>query len=237
MLHFRPLVFGLTLPVMNRLCIIVIILASNVMASSWLDLRQRNNPTEISNDIRSLATMTAVPRGNILHEFGQIGITQAMLSTSSGFAWQNQNVAFAIQPLPEWVFSAQLWNLPAQNPVFGYAFGGNYIWSLDNRVEWSSEIQLSQLIGQGTFNQKNLSLTQHYLRIHPSWFSDVALTYNLEHTLYHDIPGLVNQDRNYWIVSGSVGRTIFSSVQLVLNFSAQAASQATSLSLRWGVGN
>lgn len=237
MLRFRPAVLGLTLRLMNRLFFMLVICTVQVFAGSWLDLHQRNDPGQISQDMRNLATMVSVPRQNFLRNFGQVSFTQSILSTRSGLSTQNQQVGFAIQPLPEWIFSGQLWNLPARYPVFGYSCSGNYIWSRDNRVEWSSEVQLNQISGQRTFSQKNVSLTQHYLRINPQWFVGLATTYNLEHTLYSGAPGVRNRDRNYWILSGNIGKSFFNALQLAMNISAQNHSVAGSMSINWGIGN
>ena len=237
MLRFPPLVFGLTLPLMKRLIFMMALVATQTLAGSWLDLQQRNDPGNISQDMRNLATLVSVPSATFLRNFGQVSFTQSFVNTHSGLIAGNQHIGFAIQPLPEWVFSAQLWNLTAQYPVFGHSLGAKYIWSWNNRVEWGTEVQLNRISGQGTFSQKNLSLTQHFLRINPLWMVGLATTYNLEHTRFTNIQGVGNRDGNYWILSGTMGKTFWNMMQISLNMSAQKSSTAGSLSLQWGVGD
>ena len=222
---------------MYRIALIVILFSSQTMAGSWLNLHEQTNPMKISQDLQSLATLTAVPAGNMLSQFGQISYHRAAVFTPSNSTTQINHLSFALQPLPEWVFTTQLWNLGAEYPVWGYGLGANYIWLMEHRTQWSTEIQLSRIAGQNTFSQKNLSLTQHYLRAKHSWEWGVGATYNLEHTLTYDVPGMVNRDRNYWILSGNLAKTLFSMFQFDVCLSFGKTGPAGRAGVNWGIGN
>ncbi|MCF7800628.1 MAG: hypothetical protein K9N34_01285 [Candidatus Marinimicrobia bacterium] len=218
-------------------CIILILLTGQLLASGWLDLQQRSSPSDISRDMRALAGVMAVPTGDFLYEFGQVAYHQNFIPLTSGHVGQIQELGLAVQPLPEWIFTAQLWSVSAEYPVIGYGVGANYIWSFQGKNRWSTVIQNNEIRGQETFSQRDLSLTQQVTSVFTRGAFDLRATYNMEKTVYTDLPGLSKHERSHWIFSGNLTKNLFKSLRLDVCFLLNDMRPAGRVGVNLGIGN
>ncbi|MCF7796533.1 MAG: hypothetical protein K9N11_00290 [Lentisphaeria bacterium] len=217
--------------------ITLIILVARLSAAGWLDLAQRSSAPDIASDMRALASVMAVPAGDFLYTFGHVAYLHHFIPLSAGGVGQVQRVGFAVQPIPEWVFTAQLWSAPSNYPVVGYGMGANYIWFFQGRNRWSFGVQNNELRGQNTFSQRNLSLTQQYTRVFFGSVFHLQATYDMEKTVYVDLPNLTNHERNYWLFSGVLSKNLFNDLQLDVCLIFNKTRPAGRVGLNWGIGN
>lgn len=215
----------------------MIFLTGQLLASDWLDLQQRSSPSDISRDMRALAGVMAVPTGDFLYEFGQVTYHQNVIPLAAGGTGQIQRLGFAVQPIPEWVFAVQLWSVPAEYPVVGYGAGATYIWSFQGKNRWSTVIQNNEIHGQETFSQRDLSLTQQFTHLLSSASLNLRATYNMEKTVYTDLPGLSKHERSYWIFSGNLMKNLFKSLRLDVCFLLNDTRPAGRVGVNLGIGN